>query len=637
MKKKIFSIISTLLAAIMCFSLVGCMGGGGGGEDDDTGTGSTPGGGQQSYAKNITFTISSEATAAYQNAIGALAKKWNDTMYQKDDPTYGFKVTVGKTTKANALTQIQSTNAPDLIEIDDRYSRNAISFGLVDPLAIPENLFSGNLLDRYKSGTVGAKTSPYANNAVLYGAPIQTSPATLFYNEVLFRNAGINVIYLTEEDAYEAGLGAYGYHCYETLTQETVNALGLTKTTYNELVVNTNGKLDGNVASKEGYRIFNARLPMSIEETFILSSVLTKSYNPDKATITSIYGLSSEYWFPFGWTVGGDCVATVDGNLEFALANSDANYLVTANTTINGTAYNAGEILSYADKDYVAKNKDEGSVDFSKLHELPSMSEIFAYFVATTITKGQEILWKDVEETEAKKLFTNFPDGLDGFGIGYQNHTDTTKYIGEFTDSNAAILYRSYDVSSGFDKNFEYNVAPTPQYKEYDANGRIKIENGTEIKGYRSTMDANSALYIPNKAKNKAEAATFLAWLLDDAQQNALVDVKFSVTPKTALINSQSYKTAFAAKYDADFNYEVVLEAATYSTAPDWCYTSDNGEWVNKWSVPLNGEVRTGNRSLYSFYQLRAAEGAQENIPQIVNADLLKVKEYEVVSHKTFQ
>ena len=636
MKKKIFSIISTLLAAIMCFSLVGCNMGGAGGGGDDTGEGTGTGGGpSQSYAKNITFTISSETTAAYQNAIGALAKKWNDTMYQKDDPTYGFKVTVGKTTKSNALTQIQSTNAPDLIEIDDKYSRNAISFVLVDPLTIPENLFSGNLLDRYKSGVDINGTSPYASNAKLYGAPIQTSPATLFYNEALFRNAGINIIYMTEQQAYDAGLGAYGYHCYTDA--ELANYAGkssLTKTTYNELVVNTNGKLDGTAASKEGYRIFNARLPMSIEETFILSSVLTKSYNPDKATITSTYGLSSEYWFPFGWTVGGDCVATVDGNLEFALANSDANYLVTANTTVNNTAYNAGEILSYADKDYVAKNPT--LVDFDKLHELPSMSEIFAYFVATTITKDQEILWKDGEETAAKAFFSNFPDGLDGFGIGFQNHNDTTKYIGEFTSGNAAILYRSYDASKDFNSSLEYNVAPTPQYKEYDADGHIKTENGTEIKGYRSTMDANSALYIPNKAKNKAEAATFLAWLLDDAQQNDLVAVKFSVTPKTALINSSSYRTAFAAKYDADFNIDVVLEAATYSTAPDWCYTSDNGNWVNKWSVPLNGKVRTGEKSLYSFYAL-PSQDSQYTIPQIVNADLLNVKEYEVVSHKTFQ
>ena len=63
MKKKIFSIISTMLAAIMCFSLVGCMGGG---EDpDDGGTTPPP---SQGAVKTINFTIETESSVAYQNA-----------------------------------------------------------------------------------------------------------------------------------------------------------------------------------------------------------------------------------------------------------------------------------------------------------------------------------------------------------------------------------------------------------------------------------------------------------------------------------------------------------------------------------------------------------------------------------------
>ena len=656
MKKKIFSIISTLLAAIMCFSLVGCNMGGAGGGDDDTGTGGGP---QQESAKKITFTIAKESSTGFKTAIDKLVKEWNEHKYIKDDDVFGFQVKISEVTADGTITMLQnSTNAPDLIEIGDKQSRNAISFGYVDPLDIyTDDEFDGIVIDRYRSGTNAAgKTSPYADNAVLYGIPLQTSPATLFYNETLFKEAGINIINMTEEDACKAGLGAYGYHCYTAEELSKYGTNGLTKTTYNELVVNANGKLDGSVASKEGYRIFNASVPMSIEETFILSSVLTKSYNPNNTKITTTYGLSSEYWFPFGWTVGGDCIAAdADGNLKYALNNNNPNYLVTADCEVNGTTYYAGDILSYEDKDWVAKG--ESSVESDKLHKLSSMSDIFAYFVATTIKKGQQMLWtvdKDgnavdnEEKINAQSFFENFGEaGLKGFGIGFQNAANTSEYVRAFTSGEAAILYRSYDVSAGFDFEFDYNVAPTPQYKEYwtaedealnpdHKAGTIKTVNGTEIKGYRSTMDDNSAIYIPKNAKNKAEAATFLEWLLEDAQQTALVDVKYSVTSRKDLIKETDYINAFAAKYRKGFNYEVVLEAATYATAPDWCYTSDKGEWVNKWSVTLNNEVRAGTRSLYSFYSDRLVG---ENTLEVVTNNYLEetVREYEVVSHKTFR
>ena len=645
MKKKIFSIISTLLAILMCFSLVGCgmMGGNGGGTGDGDGDEGGSGNGptpppQQGAVKTINFTITTESSVAYQEAIRALAKKWNDNEYIKDDETYGFKVQIGTTTGANAVQMIQGTSAPALIEIDDKYSRNAISNGLVTAFSdigtIATGAYSGNVINRYKSGTRDdGKMSPYASNAKLYSLPIQTAPATLFYNEKIFNNAGINIVYLTEAEALAAGLGAYGYHCYTEAELSAYGTDGLTKTNYNELLVNANGKLDGSFAKKEGYRIFNARVAMSIEETFILSSVLTKAYNTG---VGSTYGFNSEYWFPFGWTVGGDCVATdLNGNLVFSLSNTNANYIVTADTTVNGHSYKAGELLSYADKDFVAQQ----NIESDDLYAISSISEVFSYFVASSVKKDQQVLWADnSEKALAKDAFNVGDEGLKGFGIAFDPNSSTS-YVSSFTAGESAMLYRSYDVSSDFQSGqlaTTYNVAPTPQYKEYNADGSIKTVNGTEIKGYKSTMDANKGIYIPDKTQYKQEALTFLAWLLEDAQQMDLVATKFAITPTTDLLSSTAYLNAFKAGYRAGFNAEVVLEAATYATAPDWCYTSDNGQWVNNWSLPLNDSVRTGKRSLYSLFFIPSA-GSEKTVTEITNDALAEVSEYEVVSHKTFQ
>ena len=640
MKKKIFSIISTLLAAIMCFSLVGCFGGGGGGEGGGEGGGTTPPP-QQGAVKTITMTVSTDSSVAYQDAIRSLATKWNDNMYIKDDATYGFKVQIGTTTSANAVQMIQGNSAPALIEIDDKYSRNAIANGLITALSdvgtIATGAFSGNLIDRYKMGTrADGKMSPYATGAKLYALPIQAAPATLFYNETIFRKAGINIVYMTEAEALAAGLGAYGYHCYTATELATYGTTDLSETTYNELVVNSNGKLDGTTASKTGYRIFNARVPMSIEETFMLSSVLTKNYNN---TVSSVYGFNSEYWFPFGWTIGGDCAATdINGDLVFSLSNTNKNYLVTADTTVNGNAYKAGEILSYADKDYVAQQ----SIVNENLYAIPSISEVFSYFVAASVKKGEQVLWKnETEKAAAKTFFSVGDEGLKGFGIAFDPNSSTS-YTSSFTAGESAMLYRSYKESSDFQSGTiatAYNVAPTPQYKEYNADGSIKTVNGTQIKGYKSTMDANSALYIPEKSTYKNEALTFLKWLLEDAQQKDLISAKFSVTAKTngnnALIDNAQYNASFKALYRNGFNSEVVLDAAKYATAPDWCYTSDNGNWVNNWSLPLNDSVRTGKQSLYWLFMGVNAMG--ETVTQITDAALAEVAEYQVVNHKTFQ
>ena len=125
---------------------------------------------------------------------------------------------------------------------------------------------------------------------------------------------------------------------------------------------------------------------MSWDELIEISKLFTKSYNPSAPTN---YGFFNEWWFSFGWGVGGDCLEWDEskGQYVFALGEETDNYLVTGKDgiTVNGNHYEEGELLSHTDKHYVAEvlsntgHADyatvKGYVDGQNLYALPSIRE----------------------------------------------------------------------------------------------------------------------------------------------------------------------------------------------------------------------------------------------------------------------
>jgi hypothetical protein len=226
------------------------------------------------------------------------------------------------------------------------------------------------------------------------------------------------------------------------------------------------------------------------------------------------------------------------------------------------------------------------------------------------------------------------------------------------------MMVRGY--GSSRDKLSSYtfwNVAPLPQYKELagaedgvdvstKATG-VKKVSGTEIKGYLSTHSADMGFAIPRNAKHLEWAKIFIEFLLSTDVQNRLIEGS-SVTPVVNLRKDATYRAAFAANYAAydqfDFNIDALIDAAYYSTAADWAYTSSGSAWVNVWSVPFNNAVRIGDMTMYDFWygssknaNYDADDRNGETYPQRVEAYLVNpdaptpVEEYEIISHKTFQ
>ena len=110
--------------------------------------------------------------------------------------------------------------------------------------------------------------------------------------------------------------------------------------------------VDGN-----GQKWFNNQVPMSWEECVALSTVVQTEVRA-KNKNENFYGYFTEWWFNYGWSVGGDCIEYVEtddskyngGYWDFTLMDPTPNFIVADDNaegfTVNGTKYNAGEIIA---------------------------------------------------------------------------------------------------------------------------------------------------------------------------------------------------------------------------------------------------------------------------------------------------
>ena len=260
----------------------------------------------------------------------------------------------------NNIAQGFYTNLQDYIDDETTYTRNEAGEAYFS-----EDNYSANNIDRFR---FNAETREAGAGEDLYALPLVSNASVIYYNEDYFLNNNINIISVTEEelDAYNAANGTdYAARGYAEYTAEAAPAKGL--------------KTSENLQGETVVKVFNDLIPMSFLEVNTLSKYFSTEYN---AASPSRYGILNEWWFSHGWAVGGDCVKwdEASGQYKFTLGDKQPNYLVTSAVTVNGTAYAAGDILTYRDRNYVLENS---SADISAhLYELPSQYEQFREFCA---------------------------------------------------------------------------------------------------------------------------------------------------------------------------------------------------------------------------------------------------------------
>ena len=114
----------------------------------------------------------------------------------------------------------------------------------------------------------------------------------------------------------------------------------------------------------EEVAVFNNRIAMNWDEVEDLGMLFSGKYNPkpgeeNKANpVTEFgtqYGYFTEWWFNYGWSVGGDCLndLTDGGEWNFSLLDPNPNFVVADGKDLygqNGQDLYAGETISFVDK-----------------------------------------------------------------------------------------------------------------------------------------------------------------------------------------------------------------------------------------------------------------------------------------------
>ena len=435
--------------------------------------------------------------------------------------------------------------------------------------------------------------------ANLLGISAGDTPLVIFYNEEIFGKENINIISVAETElaAYNTANGTqyqpHGYAEYSAASADWAAAAGLKKST--------------SYGGVEVYKVFNNRIPMSWEELHCLAREFTKSYGGDYE-----YGFMSEWWFYYGWSVGGDCVGWDEEEYcyKFTIGDKNPNYLAIEDVTINGTDYKTGEVLDYEDSTYLNKN---GTASFEgKVYELPSQYDAFLEFNRLGVPANKEV------ET-----------GVAGYGVAASTLNNKNRW---FTSGESPMLADGFGSVNNFKGSAvggKFDIAPVAQYREYKggatyqkdgedgfANECLKIigetydgevytgelnraENGVPIVGEAKTSSLTYGYCIPkNSDKDEYEAAVkFLAWIAGPEGQAIYAESNNRVPNHPNYGMSEEYWNSEDRVID---NAWAGAFAASNSWIGDWSYFNVS-TWINDWADELNNDVRAGTITLTQF------------------------------------
>ena len=482
----------------------------------------------------------------------------------------------------------QSKASVDILYVGDSDFKSYAGLGYLEPLDNYLKTSSEVKIEEMWETSVNRfkydvkTTTQDGPDAHYWGIPKDIGPTVIYYNETYFEDSGVTTISVAAEDLAAFNGGAK-------------DSRGKTKAEYG---------IEGEVKEKGyfelgGKKYFNNQVPMSWDECVTLSQLVQKEVR-SKYSKSNVYGYFTEWWFNYGWSVGGDCIEYVKtddaayngGYWDFTLMDSTKNYIVADNVTdgftVNGNKYNAGEIIEWADKlvdtkaaagsrtirPEVLEAKEDGI-----LNELPSQRDAFVEFVRI----GQ----KTTDKVE---------DDLYGYGICPAPTSlggDAGK-TAAFAKGELAMLVDGRWNVVGFreqmDGKYKWDVAPLPQYKTYDQDGNIAVH------GVQAGHSGSVALCINAKSTKKNAAWKFAEYIGGKTGQAAQAKSGFAIPSQKDLANSE----VFLQSDSNPKNSIVFVRAAEYETPGDWWYLRDK-KWIDDWAGVLNGDVRNGKKTLSQF------------------------------------
>ena len=594
MRKRIVSVLCAILLVITVGGgLVGCGGGSG-------------------RLKQVLLVCDGGLTETA--VMTKLKDEYNRTQGPKDGVKLEFRQK-GDDYQMYVQSTAKGRNAPDIILVNDRFFKLWTgNFGILANLTELSEQYGIDLgLDNLYSQGMERYHYNIANNTSndddpIYGVLRDVTPTILYYNKTAFERLGIICISAYEDEITQDYVDAFNAeHNLTGANAVTVNNL---KRGFYRQYADSNGQylngVHGWVKPYDGeVMVFNNRIAMSWDEQEDLDRIMSKVYN-DNVKLNTTYGHYQWWWFNYGFSVGGDCIEDVTGNGDwvFTVGDNVPNFIVADNVesvTVGQNTYTARETIGYRDRvklndALVTSLLANGStLDASyltqqvldleaegKLKRLPSQQTAFARWVMLAQNRSYQ----------------------DQYGTGLQvspipSESTITGQAGMFTSQEVAMLV---DKSETFltidnavkrmtgDAKFEWDIAPLAVYKEYNADGTVKVS------GNPAGASDSNALSINAYSSKKKESMLVLKWLTSEAAQDIIAEASFT------LPNNPNSAVKYVATR-SDKNLSIIADAALYQTPGDWWYMPDRN-WIEEtWALALNNEVRNQKMTLTDFFE----------------------------------
>lgn len=631
MKKKLAITLAACLTAASAFAFTACG-------DDDEPLGDKPKGDRT----EITFLCITNATSlpVWQSMVA----DYNDGQGM-DDNVYVTLDKNGSISPADTVFKRSASSAANVVAVGDGQDGFQKLLNLKDSRRAPDGLFL-NLAsyaakdEDFQKNTISEEllnwwsvtVNPNAKQGAgqpkhvvgagqnLMGVPYGTNAHFNWYNEAIFRAQGINIISVPEEelDAYNTEHGTaykpHGYAEYKADGGAQAPADGLTKSK--------------NLVGKDVYKVFNNCIGMNWEEQRNLLKYFNKSYNDGTVTgtkATTNYGFVSEYWFNYGWSVGGDVMGYNGTDYDFTLLDDKPNYIVTKDdTVINGVTYDAGDIVRYEDR---VNGIEQASSKPQNIYAIKSTFDAVKEYVSLQVASDTAIEYEADGETAKYK----------GYGVGSPETSSGDQWFntsqiamvrgipegipGKLSRTNAADFnicmpetYREYEGGSiyttgdGFANEHLKVIGET--YDDGVYTGDVKVVGDAKIIGKTSSASISQGLVIPACSDStKYQAAwDFISWVATDGQKY-VAKTKTVAPAASATLFSADY--AYNAELTEGKNFYAVAKTSMSAGRGDWGYF-ESGAWVYEWSGDFNQKVRKGTMTLSAFKSAHAADGKRD-------------------------
>lgn len=511
------------------------------------------------------------------------------------------------------------------VVIEDRFKAWATT-GIIGPMEEYFNAVTDIDVSDVFPNTVNRLRLNVSNNTSnlsdpLYGMPLDTKPSALYYNESMFNKAGIIIISVDEEDmdAWNRGEIAdkrgHKKSDFAKLSNVTVPKKGY----YRSVRPYVSG-FEWTMPASDEILVFNNRIPMNWDEMEDLAMIFSPSSNPNAGKdFGTDYGMFTEWWFNYGWAVGGNCLQDLsgDGEWNFSLLDSTPNYIVTGESYTgkwSGKVYNTGETLEHNDKFdlpvgkvMTPDNNGGYTLDGNKLGiradvtaaatdgtlgELPSTRDAFTRYLRLGASKTSVIENAGGLDIAPNPIIFNSRTRQNYWYSGKMAMlVDYSTYIENF--SKQATIY-----------NFEWDVAPLIVYKEYTEPMNPNCDT-VKIQGKEAGECNSKAMCVRARTSTqvKESAAKFIKWMASKEGQSLRAE-KGHFPNQQELLESIKYN-GYAPK-----NITVFSENLQYQSAGDWWYLPDD-MWIKTWATPLNSEVRNGTLT-YDLWKKEAIPNTNE-------------------------